>query len=242
MLRQFRLDLKQGQTSPPFSSDIVIEQINVLYDKLNRPLRILDIGCGSGFHRQRIHDAVSNRVAYSVGIDWSPAAVARLQTTAIYDYVILAQSNQLPFDSDSFDIAFSLENLEHLYVHDVIPAIQEMQRVADWIVITTPLPQYVIDHEWLNKEIPLAQADTVTVDVAEFQAMEGTVHKSVVFPDSIQRAGFVSHNELYGRYTARSCDIDISKITVQGIEPVPFNCSYNQTYIDLLQSARTWRE
>lgn len=238
-MRQYRWQLNKGQTSPLHLGDFAVEQILKLSNALSRPLKILDVGCGSGNMMSQVLSRLPKSAVESVtGIDWSPAAIDRLQGTSIYSSVVLCKSSTLPFKDNEFDIAISIENLEHLYRDDVVPAIVDMARIAYAIVIVTPTMADVINLQWLDSEIPQATADTDTVSELDFQALEGAVHKSTVTPASMAQAGFYVGNPNHGRYYAVSSTIVPAHIQVIGILPDYSSECLNTRYIHLLHNSR----
>ena len=229
--------LRQGQTSPLSLGDYAIAEIRDLYHSLGRPLRILDIGSGSGAQMDRIvRHCGEHAFSQRVGLDWSVEAVNRLKTSTIYNQVKLCQSSELPFDNGEFDIAISIENLEHLYASDVLPAIREMMRVADKIVIITPHPRDVVNLGWLRNEISATIRDREVLNAEDYQMLEGAVHKSVVVPSTMATAGFKLGAGDHGRYSASSAAVDLDQIEVIGInasdaEPL------ERKYLNLLKAS-----
>ena len=84
-----------------------------------------------------------------------------------HNTVLLCSSDRLPVDQNNFDIALSLENVEHLYSEQVIKAIDEMKRVAKTIIISTPTPAMCINLPWLMPEIVEAIRDNAPIDDGE---------------------------------------------------------------------------
>jgi SAM-dependent methyltransferase len=171
------------------------------------------------------------------GLDWSPVAVQRLQGNAVYSKVLLCQSSILPFNTNEFDVAISIENLEHLYVNEVVPAIAEMTRVAKHIIIVTPAIHNIINLGWLNVEIPAAETDDEEISEEEYQALEGAVHKSAVLAHSMANAGFEIGSPDHGRYYAKSESLNLNEITALGLSKTDIE-STNQRYINLLHNSR----
>lgn len=238
MSRIYRETLRQGQTSPPVLSDFAIEQIQQLHQELKRPLNILDVGCGSGNQLSRIiAHCGADMFDKKIGLDWSPSAVARLQDSELYDQVLLCESSELPFDTEAFDIAISIENVEHLYVDDVVPAIKQMARVATYIIIITPTFTDVINHDWLTRERAAAAVDPEPIDATEYQILEGAVHKSAIVISSMREAGFKLGAGDHGRYMGKSIDIKFPIIHVEGIRPISAD-SYETKYQLLLKASQ----
>lgn len=222
MKRTARQQLITGQCSPAYLSAFPIEVIQLITEKLGRPASIVDVGCGSGFQMQLIKSQLGDSYfARSVGVDWSSATIDLLSKNSIFDQAILSHSSKLPFADKEFDIVLSMENIEHLYINDVIPAILELQRIATHVILVTPLPRDAINMNWLNQEVPNATNDVEPLLYPEYVMLEGTQHKSTVIPESMVEAGFEFRPEFttmnHGYYYAAADDIDIDKIVSVGI-------------------------
>jgi SAM-dependent methyltransferase len=105
--------------------------------KLRSDHRIIEVGCGAGYGAARI----SAQVANMVGLDVDPAVVAHASAThsscacefRLYDGV------RIPFDDASFDVAVSLQVIEH--VPDDVGHVAEIARVlapGGVLYLTTP--------------------------------------------------------------------------------------------------------
>jgi SAM-dependent methyltransferase len=89
---------------------------------LNKPNpRILDVGCGTGANLKML-------AAYgkAEGVDISEQAVEFCRQRGL-DSVKLGAAEQLPYESDSFDLVTSLDVVEHL--DDDVAGLREMRRV-----------------------------------------------------------------------------------------------------------------
>jgi SAM-dependent methyltransferase len=105
---------------------------------LPKPARILDAGCGSG--RNMVELA---RLGTVTGIELSPTSVAIARERGCGE-VIEGSVLELPFDGDSFDLAVSLDVIEHL--EDDLAALRELRRaVAPGGVLLVTVPAY----QWL---------------------------------------------------------------------------------------------
>ncbi len=93
-------------------------------------MRVLDLGCGRG--ELTLHCARSGALAW--GLDYSHQALNitkelapdRAQQKMAFQR---ASAVQLPFTSDSFDIVFMLDIVEHLYPPELTAALDEVRRV-----------------------------------------------------------------------------------------------------------------
>jgi SAM-dependent methyltransferase len=108
--------------------------------------RILDAGCGSGRNMVDLssHGAVT-------GIELSDVSVQVARARDVGD-VIAGSVLQMPFDSDSFDLAASLDVIEHL--EDDLGALRELRRVVapgGSLLVTVPAyPWLWSGHDEIN--------------------------------------------------------------------------------------------
>jgi len=98
--------------------------IQSLVEKISTKLkteRILDVGCGTGANLKML-------AAYgkAEGVDISPQAVDFCHERGL-DSVKLGAIEQLPYESDSFELVTALDVIEHL--DDDIAGLREMRRV-----------------------------------------------------------------------------------------------------------------
>jgi SAM-dependent methyltransferase len=237
MIRQYRIDLTtKGQHSPLVLNKPVCEVIN----RLNIPAdaSVIDIGCGMGEHAKLIKEKFPS--FRMVGVDFSPATVAYLQKGSVYDAVHLCSSSTLPLATRSGTVSLSMENLEHLYYEDVVNALSEQKRVADYMIITTPLPSEVMNIQWLSREIPDAIRDDIPLTPHDYTCLESAVHKSIVYPHSMGRCGFkMAWTGMSMVYFARSDAIDLQHLEFDGIRRTEFEARNFQTlkekYVALLK-------
>jgi len=73
------------------------------------PLRILDVGCGTGLNASQL--ARQGHEVY--GIDVSPVAIEKFCTQGLQGSVVDMEAGQLPFPADSFDMVYASEVIEH---------------------------------------------------------------------------------------------------------------------------------
>ena len=241
-MRAYREDLTvNGQTSPDYLLPFVVHRIADVINENKRSITVLDVGCGSGKQSKNLQDKIGSKYFKKVvGVDWSQPVVDKHKYLNIFTDAVLCKSSTLPFEDKEFDVAISMENLEHLYNDDVINAIKEMKRVANYVIITTPLPIEVINIPWLDSEIPLAEQDEEPLSAEEYRVIEGAVHKSVVLPESMRDAGFKHYGNYHGYYFAKSDEIDLDKIKFIGLdeEDVDEDFNFNKLYVNLLKRSR----
>ncbi len=210
---------------------------------------VADIGCGNGVHAyilRSVLSAASSEPMRFYGVDFSPKAVASLRKRGLFDKVYLATSTRLPLPDKCVDTALCIENLEHLYSDQVVPAIRELGRIArQRIVITTPWPRKIASRRSLMKEIAGAALDPVPISDAEFRELEGGVHKSGIVPASMLKAGFSnpiwdnSREPMSVLYLGDPDHLDLSKIRVFGMAPRKYGPSqdHRQDYLDLVKES-----
>lgn len=230
-----------GQSSPLYLSDVPILWLGKLAQTLGRPLSVLDVGCGLGDQMRRIRERLPQALARVGGVDWSPATVRFHATSGIYDEMLPADSAALPAADQSWDVALSMENLEHLYGVQAVAAIRELARVGRSVIITTPLPRDVVNRPWLQGEIAEAEADPLPLPAQQFICLESAVHKSALDPASMAEAGFtlVQTTPAHGHYFAMSSQLQPGRIRCLGIDeqPAPEGDDHRARYVALLRSS-----
>jgi SAM-dependent methyltransferase len=105
---------------------------------LPKPARILDAGCGSGRNMVEL-----GHLGAVTGIELSATSVALARARDVGE-VIAGSVLEMPFADDSFDLAVSLDVIEHL--EDDLAALRELRRaVAPGGVLLVTVPAY----QWL---------------------------------------------------------------------------------------------
>jgi SAM-dependent methyltransferase len=108
--------------------------------------RILDAGCGSG--RNMVELAAFGDVT---GLELADASVERARSRAV-GAVAQGSVDAIPFDAASFDLAVSLDVIEHL--PDDRPALGELRRVVrpgGTLLVTVPAYQWLwSEHDVIN--------------------------------------------------------------------------------------------
>ena len=239
-MRQYRKDISEkGQHSPEYLNQYVQEVIKILPDSIKK---IGDIGCGTGFHSNILKQKYLDKTF--IGIDFSKATIDYLTNsdTKIFEELYWCSSKKLPIHDKYVDVVLCMENLEHLYHEDVMDALYELKRVSKYIIITTPIPERVINLQWLSKELFEAINDNIALNEQDYISLESCVHKSVIYPKSFLEAGFKQIKN-YGSesecYYAESDNVDLSKIKFTAIHNSNLltNCDYKDKYIDLLKQS-----
>lgn len=93
--------------------------------------KILDIGCGSG----SLVNVLTSRGFEAVGIDIIPQFIAFARNNYQGKFLV-ADANQLPFESKTFDTVFVRNVLEHL--DNDLKALKEALRVGKKVVVIVP--------------------------------------------------------------------------------------------------------
>jgi 2-polyprenyl-3-methyl-5-hydroxy-6-metoxy-1,4-benzoquinol methylase len=96
----YRVNAEYERTSKKFMRAMV---------RSDAPLRILDIGCGTGLNATRL--AELGHEVY--GIDLSPVAIAQYQAKGLKGSVMHVGAEPLALPPDSFDLIYASEVIEH---------------------------------------------------------------------------------------------------------------------------------
>jgi len=113
---------------------------------LPEPARILDAGCGSGRNMVEL-----SRLGTVTGVELSATSVALARERDVGE-VIAGSVLEMPFADDSFDLAVSLDVIEHLEDH--LAALRELRRTVapgGALLITVPAYQWLWSgHDEIN--------------------------------------------------------------------------------------------
>lgn len=121
--------------------------VRAILDRVRVPAgpRVLDAGCGTGRNLQEYA-----RLGAVQGVDPSPRAIELCRRRGITD-VAVAGLEDLPFDSDSFELVCTTDVLEH--VEDDRAALLELRRVtAPGGILLATVPA----HRWLWSDADVA--------------------------------------------------------------------------------------
>jgi ubiquinone/menaquinone biosynthesis C-methylase UbiE len=89
----------------------------------SRPVKLLDLGCGTGFLLRLAHDLFDE----AHGVDVTPAMLARVDTSPGNVFLHTTPAEQLPFADEAFDVVTAYSFLHHL--EDLGRAMREARRV-----------------------------------------------------------------------------------------------------------------
>ena len=90
-------------------------------------MRVLDVGSGKGFLLNDLREACSGLEV--AGIDISPYAVEHTMES-VKPFCEVGNAAKLPFPDGHFDLVVSITTLHNLYLQDLWPAFQEIERVG----------------------------------------------------------------------------------------------------------------
>ncbi len=145
--------------------------------------RILDAGCGSGRNMVEL-----TRHGTVTGIELSPASVALARGRAVGD-VIEGSVLEMPFESASFDLAVSLDVIEHL--EDDLAALRELRRVVapgGALLVTVPAYQWLWSgHDEINHHFRRYTRRTLrqVAEQAGWETVRTTYFNSLLLPIAI---------------------------------------------------------
>ena len=144
---------------------------------------ILDAGCGSG--RNMIELARHGTVT---GVELSPTSAALARERGVGD-VIEGSALEMPFDAGSFDLATSLDVIEHL--KDDLAALRELRRVVKpggALLVTVPAYQWLWSgHDEINHHFRRYTRRTLqrAGEQAGWQQVRTTYFNSLLLPAAI---------------------------------------------------------
>lgn len=124
---------------------------------------ILDLGCGTGKPMRFLN---RHGRLQSVGFDGFEPSLEQCQKDGSHDSLVRGDIESLPFKENSFDIALSLQVLEHFEKDEGIQLLNQMERIAmRQVIVTTDVGEFVqgegttgnrlMEHKyvWTTKEL-----------------------------------------------------------------------------------------
>jgi 2-polyprenyl-3-methyl-5-hydroxy-6-metoxy-1,4-benzoquinol methylase len=154
---------------------------------------VLDVGCGRG---EILAESYSSG-AYAIGIDYSQSALdlARLAIEARSGeigektLVCLGNARRLPFVSESFDVVFVLDVIEHLAEDELIMTLRNIVRVLNpdgVCIISTPnlwqttIGEAIIDtiKRLLRQPLPSRKDDPTHINLKTPVALRRTLSRA----------------------------------------------------------------
>jgi SAM-dependent methyltransferase len=164
--------------------------------------RILDAGCGSG--RNMVELARHGTVT---GVELSPTSAALARARSIGE-VIEGSVLEMPFASASFDLAVSLDVIEHL--DDDLAALRELRRVVapgGALLITVPAYQWLWSgHDVVNHHYRRYTRRSLlcVAEQAGWESVRTTYFNALLLPVAAALRGL---DRLYSRTTESSLDL-----------------------------------
>jgi SAM-dependent methyltransferase len=103
----------------------------------DRPLRLLDLGCGAGENTLLVTEALG--CCRAVGVDWAPRPLAVAHTQGLPVVQAVLDGADLPFPEASFDVVVLSEVIEHLVDPDhTVDEARRVLRPGGTFLVTTP--------------------------------------------------------------------------------------------------------
>jgi 2-polyprenyl-3-methyl-5-hydroxy-6-metoxy-1,4-benzoquinol methylase len=146
---------KQTLEETYFSYQVGEDVLDYTQKRIRLAGKVLDFGCGPGFFME----ALVKRNISTWGIDFSEqsidAAKERLKGYLHFEGIILANSLPTEIESESFDVVFLIETIEHLLFDDLTGTLNEIYRIlkpGGFVVITTPNEEDLLKNTTLCPE------------------------------------------------------------------------------------------
>ena len=102
------------------------------------PKYVLDVGCGKGNIVKRYRTPGQHWTAMEV---FKPY-IDQYQLKTKYDKVICADAREHDYGTDTFDLAFAGDVLEHMSYEEAQDLMKRLQAAAPWVIISIPLGYY----------------------------------------------------------------------------------------------------
>jgi SAM-dependent methyltransferase len=156
---------------------------------LPSPIEILDAGCGSG--RNMVDLAHFGTVT---GLELADASVAKARSRGVGE-VVQATLESMPFDADRFDLAVSLDVIEHL--DNDREALRELRRVVrpgGCLVVTVPAYQWLwSEHDVINHHRRRYTRSTLAIAATDagWEVAQTTHFNGLLLPAAIAHRGLL---------------------------------------------------
>lgn len=116
-------------------SRLEANRLLALCKDLGNDTKILDVGCGDGFHLRLLRD-YGNKNWTLEGLDASEKAVEAANKSGIKVHLGTAENNDLP--ENTYDLAFLIQTIEHVEKpNEVLPAICRVLKPNGKLIIVT---------------------------------------------------------------------------------------------------------
>ena len=148
-----------------------------------QPARVLDAGCGSGRNMVDL-----GRYGAVTGVELAPASIDKARARDVGE-VVAGSILEMPFPDDSFDLAVTLDVIEHL--QDDLGALRELRRTVapgGALLVTVPAYQWLWSgHDEINHHHRRYTRRSLqrVAEQAGWQEMRTTYFNSLLLPVAI---------------------------------------------------------
>jgi tRNA (cmo5U34)-methyltransferase len=152
------------------------ERFGACFEETSRPLRILDIGCGSGIEFAYIWEKMPN--AHITGVDLSEGmldALSKKYADRKENWVTIRESYfDFDYPENTFDIAVSCQTMHHFLPEQKLPLYQNLLKTlkpggfyleCDFIVDEPMQKEYWAKYTEIMKNNPTAQIGQFHIDI-----------------------------------------------------------------------------
>src|SRR5256714_892472 len=166
--------------------------------------RVLDVGCGSGWATRLLAGSATNGRVTGIDISDEMVRVAReaSQSNTNVDFQV-ASAEQLPFDSEEFSHAFSMESL--YYYQNIPKALSEIHRVMKngglFVAVVDLYWENEATHQWidtLNVPVELLSVDdyhSLFIDAGFVNIRDDRLFDPTPIPDNYTGSSFKSRED-----------------------------------------------
>jgi len=156
-------------------------------------LRLLDVGCGTGYHLRRYRE----RGFEISGVDGSPEMLKEARAANPRIEFVLADVDQIPLPSATYDVALCIEVLR--YLPDIQPCLKEIRRMVKpggMAMITAAPPMQANLYPFVNKIV-------LAVGGGNLTRLRQYFHSARQLRQECARAGFadVQIHGVYGGFS-----------------------------------------
>jgi 2-polyprenyl-3-methyl-5-hydroxy-6-metoxy-1,4-benzoquinol methylase len=191
-------DFTKGEIDYAFRlrAEFILENV-VEKAKKNKPLNILDAGCGQGYYLKVIDQLISGHKI--TGIEYNKDKIQYLHTLEFDNHkvdITKGDIQKLHFEKNTFDIVICSEVLEH--VPDDIKAIKEIKRVLKEngkAFITVPAKKYPLMWDPINLTLEKVLGQHIPKDIhwlAGIWADHLRLYTKEELKEKIDKVGFTS--------------------------------------------------
>ncbi len=174
---------KRGTSSGKRKANWKIKKLN---NFVKRGMKVLDVGCATGF----LKDLIKTKVDY-YGVDYNDYFVKYCNKKGLNVKKCDLAKEKLPFKDESFDIVWCSHFIEHLSTREQINAAEEISHVLKkggvlFIFAPTPYHWYFWDDETHVRPCTHAQLRKLFSNFG-LEVIEAKYSLTRFFPNSLQR-------------------------------------------------------